>query len=295
MVCKKCGQVNTDNAAFCRNCGEKMDVESINKSQDSLGKTDPNGSSDFMKENGGIYGGGSDSVVISGESSKKKIPLIPIIGIVVVVALIIGIVSLFGDKPEDVAADFCAAIEDYDAEKVADLLAIDVNKLLDDVIAVACEEADMTEKEAFEEIEDLLEEKFDIKAKIKSSSDILKYSKDIVEAGLDELRIDGIELSLKVKGEPEEIDEDDLEDMIDTFDDVLKLADQLGLEEIGLDADDYIDTDKIKEGYTVTVQIAIEFDGDKMKERVDLIIVKYDGDWKVFSIDNLDEIMEEIY
>ena len=161
------------------------------------------------------------------------------------------------NDPESVAEDFAKAIEAQDHASLFDLYAYDYEAYLQES---TLDEYD-SEDDFFEELSEMYDEEIDSwKDAYKA---VLNRNKDQLE---DEY---GSDYKIKAKAsDTVDLDEDELEEVKEDL----------------LDWDDYIDEDeieKIKDAKKITVDATISGEDGEDEGTVVVIVVKYDGKWKV--------------
>lgn len=73
MFCPKCGKPNADDAVFCSECGHQLNAAKLAV--------------------------GSVGAIAEKRTSKKKIAIVGIVAAIVVIAVVVAVSSLFGDRP----------------------------------------------------------------------------------------------------------------------------------------------------------------------------------------------------
>ncbi len=177
-------------------------------------------------------------------------------------------------NPGDAAVEYVEAAAKGEFSDAMSYAIIDVEKLMDDLIEEVADQQDMSKSDAYE----MMEEQFDGEYKIKNAGDYI----DAVGKEMKE-EMEDTKIKVKLDGEPEELDEDELEEAVSEFEASFEY-----IAEMGIDPDDYFDADKVKEGYTVTV-VMTDDDGEENDD--ELTVVKYDGSWKILDMDMLGDVL----
>lgn len=250
MFCGNCGTQIADGASFCPNCGAPAESQPQEQSQPQVAPVPAK----------------------AGKVSNKTIGILA--AVVAAILVIVLCTSLFGGgSPEKVACQYMEAGLTMDYDTLKKNSAIDVDKFLEDAIEALADESDMSVKEVYEELEEMLEEE-GIEISIRSNKDIFKAMKKLMEEELEDT-YGKYKITVEPDGDPDEMKKKELKEAIEDLEDVCDMLD--------LDIDDYINTDKIKEGYIVEVECEIEGEDDDDSETVEIIVVKYKGKWKVLD------------
>lgn len=237
----------------------------------------PNG-----QASGGVYGAAPNAgnMPEGNNDNKNKVIGIAIVGvaaIVVIVLLVLLIKALFGggytskiDDAVDLINDRSTELDDYIDVALPGFVADAYHDLMD----IAEDEGEEEMEDALDNAKDSLEEMYDALEE--------QYGKDF-------------EVSYEVLKE-EKLDDDELEEIADTYKD---LADEIPLDELedALDdeagdaaedlykvienlVDDMSDI-KVSAGYEVKLKLTIEGEEDDDTQKVTLTFIKVNGDWTV--------------
>lgn len=240
---------------FCENCGKQI--------ADNVSFCAYCGSS-VVKRNM------NNSKVVNKNSKNKMIGLFVCIVVfaVVILGVLLGIRTATAGDYKKVAIKYAESYYIADYKGIKECLPYDVDEMFYDMFREICKGDDMTLEEGYAE----LEEEFDVR--IKGANDLLPkyceaYAREI-EDGYDEYSIeadveDVVELSHY-----------EIEAVIEENNDYY--------EEWGVELDDYIDADKIKKGYSVTLSVIFDEGEDIYTEEMTYTVVKYKGKWKVLTI-----------
>lgn len=250
MFCGNCGTQIADGAGFCPNCGAPAESQPQEQSQPQV---DP-------------------VPVKAGKFSNKFIGILA--AVVAAVLVIVLCTTLFGgSSPEKVACQYMEAGLTMDYDTLKKTSALDVDKFLSDAIEALADESDMTVKEVYEELEEMLEEE-DIDVTIRSNKDIFNALKKLLEEEWEDT-YGKYKITVEPDGDPDKMKKKELKELIEEIEDTCDMLD--------LDVDDYIDTDKIKEAYIVEVECEIEGEDDEDSQTMEVTVVKYKGKWKVLD------------
>ncbi len=230
---------------------------------------------------GGAYGGAPNagSMPDGGNDKQSKMIGLAIVGvaaIVVIVLLVLLIKALFGggyesklDDAVDLVNDRCTELDDYVEIALPGFVADAYHDLMD----IAEDEGEDDFEDALDNARDALENMYD------ELED--EYGKDF-------------EVSYEIKKE-KELDDDDLEDIEDTYKD---LADEIPLDDLEDELDSAGDAaedlykvvedlvDELKDvnvsaGYKVDLELTIEGDEDDDTQEVTVTFIKMNGDWTI--------------
>ena len=278
MFCTKCGNQLPDSVAFCPFCGNKL-----------AGIPAAPVAAPVAEAPAAPVAPVAAPVVEAPAAAqpapkKKHTLLIVIIAVVAALAVAIGGLyftgvfdNLFGSSQsekeseggkggskgentsaDDVATDFAKLIMVSDIKAQSKLCVFDYEQYIQDDFLNDYEDED----EFFEEAGDELGE--DISSWKEFYAAYLANSEDYLARHYG----DDYKIKAKITG-TEDLDEDEIADVIDDL-----------LEDFG----DYMDKDKaedVREGKLYTVKLTIEGEEDKSVYTAEIVVVKYDGAWKV--------------
>lgn len=230
---------------------------------------------------GGAYGAGPNAGSMPNGSNDKQskiigLAIVGVAAIVVIVLLVLLIKALFGgsyksrlDDAADLVNDRCTELDDYVEIALPGFVADAYYDLMD----IAEDEGEDDLEDALDNAKDALEDMYD------ELED--EYGKDF-------------EVSYEIKKE-KELDDDDLEDIEDTYKD---LADEIPLDDLEDELDsagdaaedlynvveDLVDELKdvnISAGYKVDLELTIEGEDDDDSQDITVTFVKMNGDWTI--------------
>lgn len=254
--------MNND-AAFCPHCGAKNESAAV----------PPAATNDWSAEPVAPVTQAAETAVVPKPNNHKIVGMVATL--VVAVAVLIGVGALvkslfFADSYEDVARKSMAAMIDCDWEKGDRYCLIETEDYWQDMVEALTDELDLSESEYYARLED------EFGGSVKDCKSMLKayglYARKRLEKSYGEYTT-----SVKVL-DSEKLSGRELNDAIDTFKE--RFDDMCDGE---LKLKDYVDVDKITEGYSVEVKMSIDGEDDDDSDTITLTVVKYKGKWKVLS------------
>ncbi len=203
---------------------------------------------------------------------NKKI----IVALLLVFVMVLSVLSLSACGSEKSAGGVIEkavnSVIELDIDSLKECVAYDVDKLLKDAMEIACDRAGMKEDDLYDEIEDRLS------IKVNSIDDIL--DEGLTRAGyiLDgAIKAVDFKYSVEIK-DKEEIRSREVEGYIENFG-LCLFGD--GNEEAIFD---YIEIDKVDDGYIVEAELEVEIFGNKENFEAELVVANYGGSQKLVSV-----------
>lgn len=283
MFCPNCGTQCADNAAFCANCATPLNNAAapqpqvqpqMNYNYNQPVQTQPDFNTNYVPEvqPQPEYNTNANTYMPVNQSPKKNNKILIIaIAAIAVVAIVLAVVFLGGGRsgsPEGVAEDFAKASIEADVEAAYECSLLSLEMDFEEYMEYSAEKQDMTLDEFYEELSEEYDED------ISSMSDFADCLKNAMAEQLESVYG---EYSFKVEvTDKEQLTNGDLKELREDFAEALEDT-----------TIDFIDPEKIEEGYEIEVTITIEGEEQEESDSQDIVVVNYDGDWVVLDDDML--------
>lgn len=270
MFCPNCGTQNADGTAFCASCGTQL-TETTVSNENNFTEVQPS-TKPAMAQKAKANAFAAVETLTSTLKDKKKRTIF-IGAAAVILVLIIGLIIGTSSSRSSTVKSYVKAVLNFNYSKAAKYCLLDQQ----DVIETYCKNNDEDEKEFFDNLTDMFNDRYDEDATIKKVSDF--YS----ELGKHYEKEDGDEIS-SVKCEVLSEKEIDLDDSDERDDFESKIVYRCDLFDC-IDSDslsEYIDVDDISKAYKVKVKVEYkDEDGEKDSGKLDIYVAKYKGKWRV--------------
>lgn len=269
MFCPNCGTQNADGTAFCASCGTQL-TETTVSNEINFTEVQPS-TKPAMAQKAKANAFAAVETLTSTLKDKKKRTIF-IGAAAVILVLIIGLIIGTSSSRSSTVKSYVKAAFNFNFSKAAKYCLLDQQ----DVIETYCKNNDEDEKEFFDNLTDMFNDRYDEDVTIKKVSDLYselekRYEKEY-----------GDEIS-SVKCEvlsEKEIDLDDSDER-DDFESEILYNDPFNC----IDSDnlsEYIDVDDISKAYKVKVKVEYkDEDGEKDSGKLDIYVAKYKGKWRV--------------
>lgn len=247
MFCSKCGNQCPDGIGFCSKCGAPLG---------GVSEANVNVEPEVVTEQ-------EFAPVVAPKKVNKK--LIIIAGVVAVVAIVLGVLLFGGSSAESVAEEYLMADIEGDKETLFNNAIRGAEVTFEEYIENYCKAEDIDPNEYYDELSE------DYDADIKDYDDYIEAAKESAKEGLiDEFGEYNISIEVISSKEMSNKELKEIKNMIKSY----NYNDELYGD---------IDVSKIDEGCTVKFRCKIEGEDDKDSAKATVILVKYDGNWKVYS------------